>query len=59
MGDRRGAYGFGWVNLRNTDYLENLVVDGRIILKSILKKFVGRTYKGLLWLRRGRSGGLL
>jgi hypothetical protein len=29
---------FWWENLKDRGHLENLVVDGRIILKCILKK---------------------
>ena len=32
---------FWWGNLREGDYLEGLVVDGRIILKLILNRFGG------------------
>jgi hypothetical protein len=35
------------------DHLEDLVVDGRIILKLIVKKLDGGTWNGLLWLRVG------
>jgi len=31
--------------------LEDLVVDGRIILKLIVKKLDGEAWNGLLWLR--------
>ena len=34
-------------------------VDGRIILKLILEKWLGRAWTGSIWLRIGRSGGLL
>ena len=30
--------GFWWGNLRERDYLEDLGVDGRIILRKILRK---------------------
>jgi hypothetical protein len=39
LGGRRGRKtGFWWENLRKTNHLEDLSVDGRIILKGILKK---------------------
>ena len=41
------------------NHLENTGVDGRIILKWILKKSVGRAWNGLVGSRRGRSGALL
>jgi hypothetical protein len=33
--------GFGWGNLRERDHLEDSVVDGRIILKWIFRKWDG------------------
>jgi hypothetical protein len=36
IGDKRGAAGFWWGNLREGDHLEDLSLDGRIILKWIL-----------------------
>jgi len=43
--------GFGWGNLRERDNLENLDVDGRIILKCIFKKWGVRAWTGLIWFR--------
>jgi hypothetical protein len=40
------------------DNLEDLSVDGRIILKCILKNSVG-AWAGLIWLRIGTGGGCL
>jgi len=51
--------GFWWGNLRERNYLENPDVDGRAILKWILKKCVGETKTGFVWLWIGTGGGLL
>jgi hypothetical protein len=37
-GRRERKTGFWWENLRKTNHLEDLSVDGRIILKGILNK---------------------
>jgi len=36
--------------------MEDLGVDGRIILKWILNESVGRAWSGLFWLRLGTGG---
>jgi hypothetical protein len=40
---RRGKVSrrFLWGNLKEREYLEDLGVDGRIILKRVFKKYVG------------------
>jgi hypothetical protein len=38
--------------------VEDLVVDGRLMLKWALKKWVGRAWAGLIWCRIGTSDGL-
>jgi len=50
--------GFWWGNLRDRDNLGDIRTDGKIILKSIFKKWDGETWTRLLWLRIGKSGGL-
>jgi hypothetical protein len=49
--------GFWWRILRETDHLEGMFVDRRVILKWIFKMWDGETSTGLLWLRIGLSGG--
>jgi hypothetical protein len=43
--------------LKKRDYLENRGVDGRIILKWMLKTYFERISSGLIWLRRWKTGG--
>ena len=51
--------GFLWGNLKGRGQLQDISVDGRILLKWILKKFDGRMLIGLIRLRIGTDGGLL
>ena len=37
-GKGKGVYSVSWENLRETDHVEGLDVDGRIILKCTFKK---------------------
>jgi hypothetical protein len=45
--------------LKGRDHLEDLGIDGRIIVERILWKFGGKVWTGFIWLRLGTSGGLL
>jgi hypothetical protein len=46
-------------SLKGRDQWEDLDVDGRIILRWILKKHGGRVWNGFVWLRIGTGSGLL
>jgi hypothetical protein len=45
--------------LKGVDCLEDLVIDGRIILQLILQKQDGKLWTGFIWLRIGTIGGNL
>ena len=55
--DRRGAYRGLVGNLKERNPLEELGLDGRIILKWVFKKGGGETWTELIWLRIGTGGG--
>jgi len=48
-----------WINMKARGHLGNLSVNGRTILKCILKKWDGRVWTGLIRLRIGASDLLL
>jgi hypothetical protein len=60
MGDRRGVYRvlIGKPEGKR-DHLENPGVDGRIILRCIVKRYGGEAWSRLTWLRIGTGGGHL
>jgi hypothetical protein len=45
--------------MKERSYMEDLNIDGRIMLKLILKQQSGRAWTGLIWVRIGKSGGLV
>jgi len=57
---RGEAYtGFRWGNLRERDHLEDAGIDGRMILRWILRKCDVEIWTGSSWLRIGTGDGLL
>jgi hypothetical protein len=48
---------FWWGNIRGKDHLEDISVDGIMILICTVKKEDGRALIGFFWLRKGFSGG--
>jgi len=51
--------GFWWGNVRERDHLGDPVVDGRIILSWILRKWDVGVWTESSWLRIGTGGGHL
>ena len=46
-------------NMRERDHLEDPGVDGRIILRWVVRKWDVRAWTGLIWLRIWTGGGHL
>jgi hypothetical protein len=59
IGKKRVYIGFWWGKLKERRHLQDLCVDGRIILKCILEKNRDILWTGLIWLRIEICGGLL
>ena len=51
--------GFWWGDSREREHLEDLGVDGNIILNGSSRYGFGEAWPGLMWLRIGTGGGLL
>jgi hypothetical protein len=59
MGERRGVYRVLVETLRERDHSENPGVDGRIILRCILRKRDLGARTGSIWLSKRTGGGHL
>jgi hypothetical protein len=59
MGKRRGEYRVFVGETRSKNHLEHLDANVRIILKWSFSEYGGRTWYGLIWLRKGTSCGLM
>jgi hypothetical protein len=46
-------------NLKERDHLEDIGIDGKVILEWILGKWDGKEWSGYIWLRIGTTGRLL
>jgi len=53
----RWIQGFCWGDLRERDHLGDPCLDGRIILRWILRKGDVGVWTGSSWLRTGTGGG--
>lgn len=47
---------FWWGKFEETDHLENLGLNERIILKSVLEIWNIKAWSGFIWLRPGKGG---
>jgi len=58
VGDRRGAYRVLMGRPEGKRPHGKSGIDGRVILKRILKTWDAEPWTGLIWLRAGTGGGL-
>jgi hypothetical protein len=51
--------GFWWRNMKERGQLEDLGMEGRIIIKCLLGRWDEKAWTGFIWVRIETSGGLL
>jgi hypothetical protein len=59
IGERRGVYRVWWGNLKETDHMGDQVVDGRVLLRWIFRKWTLGVLNGFSCLSIGTAGGHL
>jgi hypothetical protein len=59
LGRGEVCIGFWWGNLRERDHLEDPSINGRIILRWIIRKWDVGAWTESIWLRIGTGGGNL
>jgi hypothetical protein len=59
MGEGRGVYKFWWENLRERNNWGDPDVDGKIVLRQILRKLDVEVWTGMSWLKIETSTGHL
>jgi hypothetical protein len=59
MGEISNACSMLVEKLKGRDQLQNLGIDGNIILEWILGRYGGKVWTGFIWLMIGTSGGVL
>ena len=57
-GEKKFLHSFGWETYRKETVCKTCVGE-RMILKRVLKKWVGRAWTRLMWLTKGTSDGPL
>jgi hypothetical protein len=56
---RREMHPIWWRNMKERDHVEDIRVDGKIILKCIFREWCEKVWTALLWFSIRTSGGQL